>query len=446
MPSATEIDDLRRQLVADGPPLTDAQRIELIAALERLKSGAAASQARLSVDFDASQRSEQARQGVRAAKQGAGVASQVALARRDSPVKGGHHLGLAKALVNEMPHTFRALADGDLSEWRATIIVRETATLSAEHRRAVDQALAGRLAGLGDAGVTRMAKKLAYELDPANIFRRIRGAVKDRRVSIRPAPDTMTYLTGFLPVAQGVAVHASLSRHADSLRAAGDGRTRGQIMADTLVERVTGQASAPAVPVEVELVMTDATLLGEDNTPAHLVGYGPIPASEARSLVRGGQSLAERAKAWVRRLYASPATGELVAMESRRREFDGQLRHFLVLRDEFCRTPWCDAPIRHADHVRPVVAGGETAAENGQGLCETCNYVKESLGWQSVAGRDPAGRQTVTVTTPTGHSYTASAPDPPGWPPKSSTPFSQHTARSQSPPSPSRSSDSSWCA
>ena len=50
----------------------------------------------------------------------------------------------------------------------------------------------------------------------------------------------MTYLTGLLPVAQGVAVHAALTRAADTLRATGDPRTRGQIMADTLVARVTG--------------------------------------------------------------------------------------------------------------------------------------------------------------------------------------------------------------
>jgi hypothetical protein len=36
------------------------------------------------------------------------VAAQIALARRDTPVKGAQHLGLAAALVNEMPHTFAA--------------------------------------------------------------------------------------------------------------------------------------------------------------------------------------------------------------------------------------------------------------------------------------------------------------------------------------------------
>ncbi|EFD74774.1 conserved hypothetical protein [Mycobacterium tuberculosis GM 1503] len=47
----------------------------------------------------------------------------------------------------------------------------------------------------------------------------------------------MTYLTALLPVAQGVSVYAALTRAADTRC---DGRSRGQVMADTLVERVTG--------------------------------------------------------------------------------------------------------------------------------------------------------------------------------------------------------------
>lgn len=422
MPAATELSHLVTRLAEPESATNDAERIDLLSSLEALKSAATAAQARVTVAFDASQRADQAARGVPAKDQGRGVAAQVALARRDSPNKGGRHLGLAKALVREMPLTLRALAAGEISEWRATIIVRETATLRPEHRAAVDRALAGRLGHLGDRAVERETRKLAYQLDPASAIRRVRGAQADRRVSLRPAPDTMTYLTGFLPVAQGVAVHAALSKHADTARSAGDSRTRGQIMADTLVERITGQATAGAVPVAVNLVMTDRALLGADSTPAHLHGYGPIPAAVGRQLLRstgvaadGANNRAnDRAEAWVRRLYTSPVTGDLVAMDSRRREFTGLLREFLITRDETCRTPWCDAPVRHLDHSRPVAAGGgRTTAANAQGLCEACNYTKEALGWVSAPGRASPGHP-ITVTTPTGHRYTSTAPDPPG--------------------------------
>lgn len=413
MPSVMELTGLLQRLGGSPAASTDTERIDLITTLEALKGAVSAAQARITVALDASQRAEQRAHGVPTTELGRGVASQIALARKDSPNKGARHLGLAKALVREMPHTLHALATGEISEWRATVLVRETAVLSSQHRSEIDAALAGRLGHLGDRGVQREAKKLAYRLDPGSVTRRTRGANSDRRVSLRPAPDTMSYLTGFLPVAQGVAVHAALTKHADAARAAGDPRTRGQIMADTLVSRVTGQEQASAVPVEVHLVMTDRTLLFGADTPGHLVGYGPIPASLARQITSGPLDLATRAKVWVRRLFTSPVTGDLVAMDSRRREFSGQLRQFMVIRDEVCRTPWCDAPIRHADHVRRAADGGPTAAHNGQGLCETCNHTKEVVGWATTASRAGPGTP-VTLRTPTGHTYTSTAPDPPG--------------------------------
>ena len=412
LPSVEELEALLTRLAGAADGASDSDRIDLIAGLEKLKGAAAAAQARLTVAFDASQRNEQAAQGVPAKKQGLGVAGQVALARRDSPNKGARHLGLAKALVHEMPHTLRALAAGRINEWRATILVRETAVLSPGHRSSVDAAMADRIGDLGDAGVKREAMKLAYQLDPGSVLRRTRRAHEERRVSIRPAPDTMSYVTGLLPVAQGVAVHAALTKHADALRAAGDQRSRGQIMADTFVERLTGQARAGDVPVEVQLVMTDRTLFGGDDTPARIVGHGPIPAALGRALIRAG-SAGEQDRVWVRRLFTNPVTGDLIAMDSRRREFPVGLRRFFVIRDEVCRTPWCDAPIRQADHVRRAADGGETSADNGQDLCEACNQAKEAPGWETSATRAGPGHP-VTTRTPTGHSYTSRPPDLPG--------------------------------
>ena len=98
---------------------------------------------------------------------------------------------------------------------------------------------------------------------------------------------------------------------------------------------------------------------------------------------------------WLRRLYTSPSTGQLVAMDSRRRRFTGQLRRFVILRDQHCRTPWCNAPIRHLDHPRPAHAGGPTTTANAQGLCEACNYAKEAPGWTTTTSthRDHPHRQ-----------------------------------------------------
>ncbi|KGM16780.1 hypothetical protein N867_15700, partial [Actinotalea fermentans ATCC 43279 = JCM 9966 = DSM 3133] len=246
---------------------------------------------------------------------------------------------------------------------------------------------------------------------------RARRAAGDRAVWVRPAPDTMTYVTALLPVAQGVGVYAALRRAADL--AGGDGRSRGQVMADTLVERVTGQATADAVPVMVNLVISDETLLGSGSAPAAVVDAagagGAVPAQVARAMVAGGL---DADAAWLRRIYADPA-GRLVAASSAGRFFADGLADLLRVRDQgLCRTPYCDAPVRHLDHVRPAAQDGPTELENGQGLCEACNLAKNAGGFTQAVTGD--GLHTVITTTATGHRYRSTAPPLPrpakAWP------------------------------
>lgn len=426
---------LARLDAAVAAELSETEHIELIRGLEELKAAAGAAQARLTAAFAASRRRALTASGVPTRQQGRSIGAEVALARRVSPHQGSRHLGLAEALVVEMPHTLAALTAGDTSEWRATIVARETACLAREDRTAVDAELAqlpGGMGALGDRRLAEQARRIAYRLDPAAVAARAAKAEAERCVTLRPAPDTMCYLTGLLPVGQGVAAHAALTREADARRAAGDHRNRGQLMADVLTERLCGTATqlstsdptrwdaptpqlppasaaagVPGASVEVQLVMTETTLLGEDDHPCELVGYGTIPAFLARRLVREGS---ENARVWVRRLFTSPTSGQLVAAESSRREFPHQLRQLLIARDQRCRTPWCNAPIRHADHTIPVAEGGVTALVNGQGLCEACNYIKQTPGWS--ARREPDG--TVVTVTPTRHRYPSAVPAPPG--------------------------------
>ncbi|MBP2267846.1 hypothetical protein J3A64_003310 [Pseudarthrobacter sp. PvP004] len=234
----------------------------------------------------------------------------------------------------------------------------------------------------------------------------------------------MTYLTALLPVAQGVAVYAALARTADSVRSSGDARTRGQVMADTLTERVTGTSGGVA-GINLNLVMTDRTLFQGDPEPARLEGYGIVPAEWARALLVEEQSGYEDQLHWnlesadrselrvlLRRLYTAPRSGELLTMDSKARFFPQKLRRFIHIRDNTCRTPYCDAPIRHIDHVIPWHSEGSTHLNNGAGLCEACNHTKENPGW--TAKSMPGDVHTIRVSTPTGHSYKSKAPPLPG--------------------------------
>ncbi|MGF9650057.1 DUF222 domain-containing protein [Pseudarthrobacter oxydans] len=437
--------------------------IDQLRELEDLKAAAAAKQARIAVAYSLARRQEQAAAGVPADELGAGVGAEIALARRESPSRGGRLLGLGQALVTEMPHTLAALESGQLNEWRATLVVKETACLSAEDRAAVDEELAadtGTLAGAGDRAITSAVRAAAYRRDPRSVARRASHAVSERTVSLRPAPDTMAYLAALVPVAQGVAAYAALTRHADALKSSGDERPKGAIMADALIERLTGTPGG-ITGVQIQLVMTDRTLFQGDSEPARLTGYGVVPGSWARKAVMaasgpepvGRETAAEKAgtgatgsgntgatgfgnmgatgfgnmgaaapsaatsesaefKVWLRRLYTAPTDGELVAMDSTARLFPPGLRRFLQVRDDTCRTPYCDAPIRHHDHITPWHKDGPTTSRNGQGLCEACNHTKEAPGW--TAKPVPGPRHTLELRTPTGHTYRSSAPPLPG--------------------------------
>ena len=377
----------------EGSELDDAGRVDAIRALEELVCVATAAQAALAAELDASQQAEQAATGVPAARRGRGVAAQVALARRESPHRGQRHLGLARIVTTELPHTWAAWRAGRITEWKATLVARETACLSREDRAAVDAAVAAdpeRLESLSERELVAECHREAYRLDAESFVTRRRRAEADRHVSLRPAPDCMTWLTALLPVKEGVAAYASLTRRADSARASGDPRTKGQVMADELVAAVgsrldTVQASSTLAGVHLNLVMTDTALFGSSDEPAHLDGYGPIPAELAREIVADACSRSEAV--WVRRLFTSPVTGELAATDSRTRLFPRGLGRFIRLRDRFCRTPWCDAPIRHTDHAEAWESGGTTNLVNGQGLCEACNHAKQAPGWRAGSAR-----------------------------------------------------------
>ncbi|ANS30574.1 hypothetical protein R1CP_29730 [Rhodococcus opacus] len=387
--------------------------IDLLDAIETLKSVGCAVQAVITDGVATSIRADRRARELPRAEWDRGIASQIALARRESPNRGGRHLGFAQALVHEMPHTLALLRTGRLNEWRATLLVRETACLSATDRGIVDRRLCSDpaiLDGVGDRGLIARAKALAVELDAAAVVRRHRKAVSERRVTTRPAPDSMAYLSVLMPVEQAVCLQATLGRDADSLIATGNsgGRTRNQLMADLLFDRGTGASVASGVPVAVNLVLSDETLLAGGHEAAQLHGFGPVPAGIARQLV--ADAIDRDTETSLQRVYSCPQSGALTAMESQSRTFPKSLRKMIDLRDRTCRTPWCDAPIRHHDHIRSLRKLGKTTARNGSGLCEACNYAKEAPGWTARPIQRPGRTHLIDLGTPTGHHYRSAAP------------------------------------
>ena len=441
------LDELLDELageVADCTPVSDAVRIDRIARLEKLRAVTAALQLAETVRFGQSQTAAQLARKVHPREIGAGIADQIGLACGLSAFQGGRRLGAARALWFDLPQTFAALTAGDLSERVAEAVVHETRHLEHDLRQQVDaQVITAGITEMGLWAATACAKKYAYEADRAGYVERGRTERKQRRVTLRPAPDTMSFLTGHLPVEQGVACLAALKLHTDARKAVGDARTRGQIMADTLVERITGQAAAADVNVEVQIILP-AELLSDpaSNRTAIVHGYGPIPGGWPTQIIdasRGRKTWREITtrppsgspepespepespslmEARIIHLFSEPrrqAAGNVAGIGKRVRRFTGKLAELIRLRDQTCRMPYCDAQIRHLDHIVEYRHGGPTSLTNGQGLCERHNYLRSVPGWRTDLihrGLDGPAHETI-ITTPTGHQYRSRAPDPP---------------------------------
>src|SRR5690606_14476834 len=434
------VDDDGSGEVEGVPAEVQARWVDMLGELEAVKSAVTATQARLAVALDQATRADEERGGVRRERRGRGVPGQVGTALRISPRAGGGFVSTARVWVTLMPHTFAALQAGILSPWRAGLLVRETSHLSPEHRGLVDEQLCGpggreALAGLGTRRVVAGVEELAARWDVHACLKRNAKAVGERRVSLRPAPDLMVYLTALVPMVEGVQAYAQLKADAEAIKAAGQARPSGttggagaggagageargvgQIMADTLVERVTGRGPGEAsqVPVTVNLLVSDRTLLAGGGDPGVVVegaagGAGVVPAPVARSLVAGG---IDAGAAWLRSIYVSPR-GRLLATSSTSRFFPPGLSALLRAREQgICAMPWCDAPVRHLDHVTPHAQGGVTSLGNGQGLCAGCNHGKQAPGWVQKCV-EVEGRHGVETRTPTGHTYVTVAPTPP---------------------------------
>jgi hypothetical protein len=370
----------------EADPVDDAARIDRITLVERLQACLEAVKSVETVDFAKSQAAEQVSLGVHPARVGRGIADQVGLAGRVSPSEGSRRLHVARDVVLDMPVVLDLLTRGEINAGTARRIAEQVSHLDKATRRLVD-------AQLADQNLGGQSPRQA-----------------ERRVTVRPAPDTMSLLSGLLPVEQGVACLAALEAEVTARKADGDERTKGQIMADTLVARITGQDHAEDTGFEVGIVLPVGSLLGpEDPTPAEIPGHGPIPAGLARELIANAQ-----ARCWWRRLFTRPTrTGGhlIVDLDQRRRRFTGWLAELIRWRDWTCRDPFCDAPIRHLDHIHRHTDGGPSNPVNGRGVCERGNYVREMPGW-TVRLVDP-GAHTVVTTTPTGHQYISNPPEPP---------------------------------
>jgi hypothetical protein len=260
------------------------------------------------------------------------------------------------------------------------------------------------------ASFRRKVHREVLKADPRSADERLADTLADRRVCLSPQGDGTSTVWALLPADGAAALTAALDLRAEQ-REPGDTRTKDQRRADALVQlaldALTGncvhcnqngpQASerrgrlCPAVNVTVAL----STLLGFDEQPGELDGYGPIPSGLAQRIA------ADESGTW--RRLVTDEVGNLIDYGRSTYRPPADLKRFVQARDRTCRWPGCNRRARacHLDHRIPWEVGGETNAANLQSLCCRHHHGKHDAGW-SVKPLPDGG---VEWTTPTGHTY-----------------------------------------
>ena len=233
-----------------------------------------------------------------------------------------------------------------------------------------------------------------------------------RRVVITPVEHGMAELWAYLPAEQAAAITATLDAiaYATVHGKGGDPRTGDQRRVDALIDLCTaplgdpnltgGHGQRPAVQVTVAAT----TLMGLDDQPGELDGYGTITATMARHIAT------DPTATW-RRLLTDDEGRVLHAGTTTYRP-PAHMTRTVIARDVHCMFPGCRKKARHndLDHIKAYKPGDQTTTANLMSLCRRHHRFKHDGEW--TVERDHRTGIT-TWTDPNGRQYRTRPPDLP---------------------------------
>lgn len=321
-------------------------------------------------------------------------------------------LAAAQQLTRRLPATFEQLRAGRIGRGQAAAIVRGSWSLPDELLPQLERRVLPHAGAQSVTGVKQSVARAVLALDPASAEQQHQRARADRSVRLASSDHGMAWLMTLLPAVDAKALYARLDGAARTAPA-DDQRTVEQLRADALVNGVLRgiEGELPAEhgrQPQVELLVPLSTLVGHDDEPAWLNGYGPINAAQARELAH------DPTGTW-RRVVTEPVTGQVLDYGTSRYRPPPHLADHVIARDGRCAFPFCDQVARPSDldHVTPF-PDGPTSADNLQPLHPRHRNAKTQGGWS--AARDPDTGRT-EWTSPQGRSYQSDPPErwsPPG--------------------------------
>jgi hypothetical protein len=194
-------------------------------------------------------------------------------------------------LVHRLPGTLAALEAGALHPGHLWTMIEKVApiedpTVRAEVEAGLLRWAAGRVTTPAQLGAK--ARREVLRRDARAAARQLEKAIRERGVHVRPhAVDGMAAVTALLTVPEAQVLVAALGAYVDAIPDdPEDSRTRGQKMADCLLDRVLrpGEADGAMVQVLLTVVASIGTLAGGDE-PGEIDGHA-VPADMVRELLR----------------------------------------------------------------------------------------------------------------------------------------------------------------
>jgi hypothetical protein len=386
------------------------------------------------------------------------VVEEVAAALRLSDSTARGRLKTARTLVEDLPTTLRLLASGRVSWRHAQTIVAASWTLPDDRVAWFEDRVCDRAPDQTVAELARSVRREVLRVDPDGAHRRHTLARTGRFARRYPGEDGMAELRIYAPAPEIDAAYTRIDAYARQQRALTHHQPT-PTPSDTNGSSTDGPAAVAAELVSVELVSLEqrradaalaaimagidtadlpataqgstagavqvmmplSSLLGVDDEPGYLHGYGHIPAALARRIAAHPDST------WTR-LLTDPVTGGLLDYGRTCYRPPADLRDYVIARDVTCVFPGCQQPAYFGDldHIREWDADhGTTCPENLAPLCKRHHKLKTEHHWTYRAVINPDRSRGWTWTSPTGRTYPTQPP--PLWPHPNDKPNPEQT-------------------
>jgi len=349
---------------------------------------------------------------------------EAACALKVAPGTAVQKLDEALELTGRLFDTNELVAAGHLSPMNARILARAVPGLTDDVTAKVQNRVLPRGCAQTPGEFRAAVRRAVAKFDRKDETAKHTEAFAQRHVTNYPTENYMADVVLHLAADGATIVTTAINAWA-AKTGTDDKRTADQRRADAIVDICSHALALPGLPKEhgikpsINVTIAESTLRGEDDQPANLDGYGPIPASMAlprrlRLHWRGDpHCLADLPGAHQHRFLVD-ADGRILdrdaTLTSDQYEPPPRIARHVINRDQHCIHPGCrrKAGTCQLDHRIPW-PDGPTSAENLEPLCKRHHDLKHHSNWR--LHKCPDG--SYEWTSPTRHTYRYRPPELP---------------------------------